>query len=288
MTDRAMTGAKSGRAGAAGPAMPEAAPGHVDAAGPAPLVALHEVSVAFHGRRVLDNVSLRVAEGEIVTLVGLNGSGKSTLVRTILGLIEPDGGRVLPRPGLRIGYTPQRFAPDPALPLTVARFLALGAVVPRSRLRDMLEQVGAGTVLDSPMAAVSGGELHRVLLARALLREPDLLVLDEPVSGVDVAGQSDLYRLIGRIRDRHGCGVLLVSHDLHLVMAATDTVICLNHHVCCTGRPSAVIRNPEFVSLFGSRTAEALAVYAHHHDHRHDSAGGVVPVAHGNGAPGDR
>lgn len=255
----------------------------------APLVLLRDVSVAFHGRTVLDKVSLSVAEGEIVTLVGLNGSGKTTLVRTILGLIEPDGGRVLPRPGLRIGYSPQRFAPDPALPMTVARFLALGGAAPRSRLRDMLDRVGAGRVLDSPMAAVSGGELNRVLLARALLRRPDLLVLDEPVSGVDVAGQADLYRLIGRIRDRHGCGVLLVSHDLHLVMAATDTVVCLNHHVCCTGRPSAVVRNPEFVSLFGGRAAEALAVYAHDHDHRHDAAGGVVPIGNDvRRAPGER
>ncbi len=253
-----------------------------------PLVALRNVSVGFDGRWVLDDVTMAVAAGEIVTLIGPNGSGKTTLARTVLGLMRPDRGTVATRPGLRVGYTPQRFAPDPALPLTVARFLALGASRRPSDVERILDEVGVGRVLNGQLAALSGGELHRVLLARALLRRPDLLVLDEPVSGVDVAGQSDLYRLIGRIRDRHGCGVLLVSHDLHLVMAATDTVICLNHHVCCTGRPSAVIRNPEFVSLFGSRTAEALAVYAHHHDHRHDSAGGVVPVAPGNGAPGDR
>ncbi|MFQ5954620.1 MAG: ATP-binding cassette domain-containing protein [Kiloniellales bacterium] len=252
-----------------------------------PLVALRDVSVGFDGRWVLDHVSMQVAAGEIVTLIGLNGSGKTTLARTLLGLIRPDRGAVVTRPRLRVGYTPQRFLPDPALPLTVARFLALGASGPSSRLAGILDEVGAGRVVNGQLASLSGGELHRVLLARALLRRPDLLVLDEPVSGVDVAGQSDLYRLIARIRDRYGCGVVLVSHDLHLVMAATDTVICLNHHVCCTGRPSAVLQDPDFVSLFGRRTAEALAVYTHRHDHHHDPAGGVVPVAD-RPAGGDR
>ncbi len=245
---------------------------------PEPLVALNDVSVAFDGRAVLENVTLQVAPREIVTLIGLNGSGKTTLVRAILGLLKPDRGTVRLRTGLRVGYTPQRYTVDRTLPLTVARFLTLGAPATRDRIVGLLDELGAGHVVDSQLATVSGGELHRVLLARALLRVPDLLVLDEPVSGVDVAGQADLYRLIARIRDRHGCGVLLVSHDLHLVMAATDTVVCLNHHVCCTGRPATVIRNPEFVSLFGRRTAEALAVYTHRHDHRHDATGGVVPI----------
>jgi len=180
---------------------------------------------------------------------------------------------VLQRPGLRIGYVPQHMQRDPVLPMTVARFMTLGAPAPRTALQQALDEVGADPILGHPLAEISGGEMQRVLLARALLREPQLLVLDEPLAGVDVTSQSDLYRLIADIRDRRGCGVLLVSHDLHLVMAATDAVVCLNRHVCCTGRPQTVLRNPEFISLFGPHLSETLAVYQHSHDHRHDALG---------------
>ena len=160
----------------------------------------------------------------------------------------------------------------------MAGFLTLGGRTSESRLGDTLAEVGVADVLGSQVADISGGELHRVLLARALLRKPDLLVLDEPLAGVDVAGQSELYRLIATIRDRYACGVLLVSHDLHVVMAATDRVVCINHHVCCTGRPEAVTRSPEFIALFGRQVAQGLAVYTHHHDHQHDVAGAPVPL----------
>jgi zinc transport system ATP-binding protein len=179
-------------------------------------------------------------------------------------------------PGARIGYVPQRLAIDDALPLTVRRFLGLAA--PRSAaIERALAETGVADLVDMPVQVLSGGEFQRVLLARALIREPDLLVLDEPVQGVDVAGQAALYDLIRRIRDRHGCGVLLVSHDLHLVMAATDRVVCLNHHVCCSGHPEAVARHPAYRALFGA-AADAIAVYAHHHDHRHDAHGHAVPL----------
>ena len=243
-----------------------------------PLVEAREVSVRFGQRSVLEEVSLAVHAGEIVTLVGLNGAGKSTLVRVLLGIIRPHFGEVVRAPGLRIGYSPQHVHRDPILPMTVRRFLTLGAPATRERLESLLAEVGAGAILDHPLAEISGGELHRVLLARALLREPGLLVLDEPLAGVDVTSQSDLYRLIATIRDRYGCGVLLVSHDLHLVMAATDTVVCLNRHVCCTGHPRAITRHPEFVSLFGPHLADDLAVYQHAHDHRHDALGEPVPI----------
>jgi len=242
------------------------------------LIEARAVNLTRGGRLILHDVNLRVSEGEIVTLVGLNGSGKSTLVRVLLGLVAPDHGRVHRRAGLTIGYSPQRLQTDPTLPLTVARFLTLGGPASRAALASVLDEVGAGGLLDTQLADISGGELHRVQLARALLRSPELLVLDEPVAGVDIAGQSDIYRLIANIRDRRGCGVLLVSHDLHLVMADTDTVACLNHHICCTGRPESVTRHPEFVSLFGRQAAETLALYAHHHDHAHDMAGAVVPL----------
>ena len=240
------------------------------------LISAHGIGVSFNDRVVLRSVDLNVDRGEIVTLVGLNGSGKSTLVRVLLGLVRPEQGRVERLTGLRIGYSPQNLELDPALPLTVQRFLTLGMKAGRERLQALLDEVGAGHLLSSQIADVSGGELHRVLLARALLREPDLLVLDEPLAGVDVAGQSDLYQLIGEIRDRYHCGVLLVSHDLYVVMAATDRVVCLNQHVCCTGHPEAITRHPEFVALFGARVADGLAVYHHHHDHRHDLEGHTV------------
>ncbi len=252
---------------------------------PRPLVEARGVSVRFGRRSVLEEVDLAVHAGEIVTLIGLNGAGKSTLVRVLLGIVRPDRGEVVRTPGLRIGYAPQHVHRDPILPMTVRRFLTLGEPASRERLAALLAGVGAGAILEHPLAAISGGELHRVLLARALLREPGLLVLDEPLAGVDVTSQGELYRLIATIRDRHGCGVLLVSHDLHLVMAATDTVVCINRHVCCTGHPRTVTRDPAFVSLFGSHVASALAIYRHSHDHHHDALGEPVPVDPGGPAP---
>ena len=231
----------------------------------------------FGRRTVLDDVGLTVAEREIVTVIGPNGAGKSTLLRILLGLTAPDRGERWLRPGIAIGYMPQRLPVDSSLPLSVRRFLRLGRPQVSTtwgddRLRAALDEVGAAEVLDTAIQSISGGEFQRVLLARALLRDPALLVLDEPVQGVDVAGQEDLFRLILAIRDRRGCGVLMVSHDLHLVMAATDTVVCLNHHVCCTGRPEAVRIDPAYLALFGAARGGELAVYTHHHDHVHDAA----------------
>ena len=243
-----------------------------------PLVEARGVSVRFGRRRVLDAVDLAVRAREIVTLVGLNGAGKSTLIRVVLGILAPEQGEVVRAPGLRIGYSPQQVHRDAILPMTVGRFLTLGAPAPRDKLEAALDEVGADPILHHPLAEISGGEMQRVLLARALLREPDLLVLDEPLAGVDVTSQSELYRLIGEIRDRRGCGVLLVSHDLHLVMASTDMVVCLNRHVCCTGRPQAVLRDPEFISLFGPHLSDTLAVYQHSHDHRHDALGEPLTI----------
>ncbi len=240
------------------------------------------MSVSFGRRSVLDKVDIAVHAGEIVTLVGLNGAGKSTLIRVLFGIVRPDLGSVVRTPGLRIGYSPQHVHRDPILPMTVRRFLTLGAPASPDRLKKVLAEVGAGTILNHPLAEVSGGELHRVLLARALLREPGLLVLDEPLAGVDVTSQAELYQLIATIRDRYGCGVLLVSHDLHMVMAATDTVVCLNRHVCCSGHPKVITRHPEFVSLFGPHVANAIAIYPHRHDHRHDERGEAVPIDDGD------
>ena len=239
------------------------------------LVRLEDVSVSFAGKPTLQNVSLALEPGQIVTLIGPNGAGKTTLVRTVLGLLEPQQGSVWRRPRLRVGYMPQKLQIDPTLPLSVLRFLRLVPGVDRAMAISALAEVGAAQVLDTPLQNVSGGELQRVLLARALLREPQLLVLDEPVQGVDVSGQAELYRLISQLRDRLGCAVLMVSHDLHLVMSATDQVICLNQHVCCSGHPEQVSGDPAFLELFG-QDARSLAVYHHHHDHAHDLHGAVI------------
>jgi zinc transport system ATP-binding protein len=222
------------------------------------------IGLTFHGRPVLSDVAVEVRAGEIVTVIGPNGAGKSSLVRVLLGLLRPDAGTVWRRPGLTIGYVPQRLAIDPVLPLTVRRFLALGTRTTAERLHRVLAEVGADRVADSPVQAVSGGELQRIVLARALLRDPDLLILDEPVQGVDVGGQSELYSLINRVRDERGCGILMVSHDLHLVMAAADRVVCLNHRVCCSGHPAHVSDDPEYRQLF-PYAPQGLAPYTHDH-----------------------
>ncbi|MFZ5789876.1 MAG: zinc ABC transporter ATP-binding protein ZnuC [Pseudomonadota bacterium] len=246
------------------------------AASEAPLVAVERLTQRFGADTILDAVDLSVAAGEIVTLIGPNGAGKTTLVRVVLGLLAPSAGRVRRRPDLKIGYMPQRFELPDTLPITVERFLSLAGRVDRAMIADALREVGAQRLLGSAMQSLSGGELQRVLLARALVREPELLVLDEPVRGVDVSGQAELYDLIAQIRRSRGCGVLMVSHDLHLVMAATDRVICLNHHVCCAGRPETVSEHPEYLALFGAGAAERIAFYTHHHDHEHGLAGEIV------------
>jgi zinc transport system ATP-binding protein len=247
-----------------------------------PLICARGIQKRFGGRTALSDVDVAIAPGEIVTLIGPNGAGKTTLLRVLLGLLAPDAGTVERKPRLRVGYMPQRLVLDDLLPLPVRRFLALGRPRSGSEIASVLDEVKVPHVIDAPVQAISGGELRRVLLARALLREPELLALDEPVQGVDVTGQGDLFRLIMSIRSRRGCGVLMVSHDLHLVMAATDTVLCLNNHLCCTGRPETVSQHPEYQALFGRRDADALALYTHRHDHVHDAHGAVVyPADHG-------
>lgn len=250
---------------------------------------LNATGVGFEpaGRRILTDVSVSVDGNEIVALIGPNGSGKTTLVRILLGVLSPTTGSVERRRGLKIGYVPQKMVIESSLPLSVRRFLKFGvergydrALRVRQATLDqaVLDEVGICDFLEAGMHEVSGGELQRVMLARALLRNPDLLVLDEPVQGVDVTGQAEIYDLITRIRDERKCGILMVSHDLHLVMASTDRVICLNRHVCCAGRPESVARDPAFQTIFGADVAARLAVYHHDHDHVHDARGKPVPI----------
>jgi len=243
-----------------------------------PLVNVQAVSVTLGGNSVLSVVSLTLAPGRITTLIGPNGAGKSTLARVVLGLVTPSSGSVTRRKGLRVGYMPQHIKIDDSLPLTVDRFLWLAAPGPTSARRAALEQAGVAHLRRRAVQQLSGGEMQRVLLARALLRKPDLLVLDEPAQGVDVAGQNALYGLLKSVRDDLGCAILLISHDLHLVMAATDEVICLQRHVCCSGSPESVSRDPAYHELFGPGAGTPnLALYTHDHDHDHDLHGDAQP-----------
>lgn len=240
------------------------------------LVTLNNISVRFGERRVLSDISLTLQPGRILTLLGPNGAGKSTLVRVVLGLLPVSGGTVERHRDLRIGYVPQKLHIDATLPLSVERFMRLRPGVRKADVLPALKRVQAGHLLNSPLQKLSGGETQRVLLARALLNQPQLLVLDEPTQGVDVNGQVALYDLINQLRNELNCAVLMVSHDLHLVMAKTDDVLCLNHHICCSGTPEVVSQHPEFIAMFGPRGAEQLAIYRHNHNHRHDLQGRIV------------
>ena len=233
------------------------------------LVTIEGISVKRGAHQALTNVALSVDKGEIVTIVGPNGSGKSTLLRCIIGALQPDSGRILKAAGLRIGYVPQRLAIDATMPLTAARFLSLPTRRSRTQVRDALVQVGAEGLEDRPMAGLSGGQFQRVLLARALMDKPDLLILDEPTTGLDQPGSADLYTQIEQVRRDTGAAVLMVSHELHVVMSASDRVVCLNGHVCCHGTPEIVASAPEYRALFGTGTHGALALYRHEHDHHH-------------------
>ena len=249
------------------------------------LISLDKVNKGFTGQHVLHNVSLQLNQGEITTLIGPNGAGKSTLVRIILGLLKPDSGSVTPAANLNIGYMPQKLHIDPTLPISTCRFLQL-ANTSHSACHSALESVGIGHLAATPIQKLSGGEMQRALLARAILRKPNLLVLDEPVQGVDVNGQNELYKMIGELSKSLNCAVLMVSHDLHIVMSATDQVICLNHHICCYGHPEQVTKDPAYLDIFGE-----TAIYAHHHDHQHSVHGEVLDAQgvhqHGEGCDHD-
>ncbi|EOB4246007.1 MULTISPECIES: zinc ABC transporter ATP-binding protein ZnuC [Vibrio] len=240
------------------------------------LIEMHDICVDFNQRRVLDKVSLSLSRGKITTLIGPNGAGKSTLVRVLLGLHQQNSGTLSRDKTLKIGYVPQKLKLNDTLPLSVSRFLRLAGKYSQQEQLEALRLVGAEHLINHDMHKLSGGENQRALLARALLQRPDLLVLDEPAQGVDVQGQIDLYDLIDTIRLRFNCAVFMISHDLHLVMAKTDEVICLHHHICCSGSPADISQHPSYLALFGHRSRETLAFYQHKHQHHHDLAGQPV------------
>lgn len=233
------------------------------------LVSLANAGVQRSGRWLVRGVEFSVRKGEIVTLIGPNGSGKSTSAKIAIGVLKPNEGTVSRKAGLRVGYVPQKLSVDWTMPLSVRRLMTLTGPLPTAEIDAALEATGIAHLANAQVQHLSGGEFQRSLLARAIARKPDLLVLDEPVQGVDFSGEIALYDLIKNIRNSTSCGILLISHDLHVVMAETDTVICLNGHVCCRGTPQAVSQSPEYMRLFGGSAAKALAIYSHHHDHTH-------------------
>ena len=238
----------------------------------APLIRLSGVEVRYGGRKVIWDIDASVAPGEIVTIVGPNGSGKTTLLRTILGAVTPSKGEVEIARGIRIGYVPQTLKRDHVIPLTIDGLLALSPGSTRGERQAALARVGMTGDHAALLSDLSGGQLQRALLARAILGGPDLLLLDEPTQGLDQAGSAAFYKLIEELRAEIGCAVVMVSHELHVVMSASDRVLCLNGHVCCDGVPEVVRNAPAYRALFGSDTKGALALYRHEHDHAHHSA----------------
>ncbi|MEP5759998.1 MAG: metal ABC transporter ATP-binding protein [Litoreibacter sp.] len=240
------------------------------------LVQVNDVSVRYGAKTVLSQVSLHVDPGEIVTIVGPNGSGKTSLLRAIIGAVKPFQGHVIQGDGAKIGYVPQKLHIDKTLPITVSRFLKLPGGVAAADIEQALTQAGVPYLSKAQLSQLSGGQFQRVLLARALIGKPDLLLLDEATQGLDQRGSASFYQQIEAVRQDTGCAVLMISHELHVVMSASDRVICLNGHVCCEGTPAVVASAPEYRALFGTGTGGALALYRHEHDHGHD---------HGDDAP---
>ena len=235
------------------------------------LISAHNISLSHHGKPVLDNVSFELKQGEFITLIGPNGAGKSSLIKVLLGLIKADSGDIKRSSSIRLGYTPQTFSPNPFIPISVIGFLNLNQKVESCFMHETALLTGIEGLLNSPLKSLSGGELQRVLLTRALLNKPNILILDEPAQNLDVNGQMHLYKLIQDIHQQQGCAVLMVSHDLHRVMKESTQVLCLYRHICCMGQPETIIKDSQFNDLFADQMDELMATYEHHHNHCHEN-----------------
>ncbi len=236
------------------------------------LIAAQAISIEHHNRHILDKVSLHISEGDFITLIGPNGAGKSILLKTMLGLYTPDSGKVTRRANLRIGYVPEKIDIESSLPLSVLRFLQSGikhTKATQSNMDEIIEETQIAPLLTHQLITLSSGEIQRVLLARALVLSPDLLILDEAAQNLDISSQLHFYELIEKIYQSRTIAILMVSHDLNFVMSSTRKVVCLYHHICCEGAPQTVAKDPEFINLFGKDMARMMSVYPHHHDHKH-------------------
>ena len=234
------------------------------------LITVQNISLNHQGKKILDDVSFTLNPGEFITLIGPNGAGKSSLIKVLLGLIKQDSGKVKRSKSIRLGYTPQLFTPNPFIPISVVDFLTLNLKVEKLFLQETAETTGVATLLNLALKDLSGGELQKVLLTRALMTKPNVLILDEPAQNLDVDGQMQLYKLIQDIHQSQNCAVLMVSHDLHRVMKESSQVLCLYHHICCKGHPEAILKDEQFNDLFADQMGELMATYEHHHNHHHN------------------
>jgi len=238
------------------------------------LVKLENAGVQRISKWLVKGISFEISQGQIVTLIGPNGSGKTTTAKMILNIMNPDDGQIT-RNTDKMAYVPQKINIDWTMPLRVIDFMKITNNLNDNQVVESLTTTGVDKLLYNQIHNLSGGEFQRVLIARAIAKKPDLLVLDEPVQGVDYNGEIALYNLIKKISVNLNCGILLISHDMHFVMSTTDHVVCLNGHICCSGTPSSVVKNPEYIKLFGEHNSETLSYYQHHHDHSHDNDGSV-------------
>ena len=238
------------------------------------LVKLENAGVFRSSKWLVRGISLEINQGEIVTLIGPNGSGKTTTAKMILNILNTDEGLVTGK-AKKMAYVPQKINIDWTMPLRVIDFMKITNSLNNTQITESLSMTGVDKLLYNQIHSLSGGEFQRVLIARAIAKKPDLLVLDEPVQGVDFNGEIALYNLIKEISVNLNCGILLISHDMHFVMSTTDHVICLNGHICCSGSPSNVVKNPEYIKLFGQHNSETLSYYQHHHDHSHNHDGSI-------------
>ena len=234
------------------------------------LITLNNISLSHNGKNVLDDVSFKLHQGEFVTLIGPNGAGKSSLIKILLGVIKQDSGGVTYQEDIRLGYTPQTFTANPFIPISVKDFLTLNQKLDSVFMQQTFDLTGINELLQLPLKNLSGGELQKVLLSRALLNKPNVLILDEPAQNLDVDGQMQLYKLIQDIHQQQNCAVLMVSHDLHRVMKESTQVLCLYHHICCEGLPESILKDEKFNDLFADQINELMATYEHHHNHHHE------------------
>jgi zinc transport system ATP-binding protein len=238
------------------------------------LVKLENAGVYRSSKWLVRGISLEINQGQILTLIGPNGSGKTTTAKMILNILNTDEGLVKGNAN-KMAYVPQKINIDWTMPLRVIDFMKITSSLNNNQITESLVMTGVDKLLYNQIHSLSGGEFQRVLIARAIAKKPDLLVLDEPVQGVDFNGEIALYNLIKEISVNLNCGILLISHDMHFVMSTTDHVICLNGHICCSGSPSNVVKNPEYIKLFGEHNSETLSYYQHQHDHSHDHDGSI-------------
>ena len=234
-----------------------------------PLLRANNISLIKEKKRILDNVSLQIERKGFVTIIGPNGAGKSLLLKCLLGIEKPSNGEIWQKKNLRIGYLPQKIYPNPTIPISTQNFLQLKQKKNQEEIDKIARETDCQSLLKTPLYSLSGGEMQRVLLARALSKKPEILILDEPDQNLDVNGQLEFYQLLENIYQQYSLAILMVSHNLHFVMASTKQVICLFHHICCSGTPQAISKEPEFISLFGKKMTKQLKTYRHMHNHHH-------------------